>query len=124
MWPQSRSLAQPIILALCGTMGSIAMAAAEPLEPHKVLTETIRTQPAGDPNPASASPTDDPAVHTLKVQPSSGGMSWAVSPPLGDDHDVGHGAFKPDAHAIRTVPIGPDTGTKFDLDRHFAPRTP
>jgi hypothetical protein len=121
MWPRFRSLKQPVILALCGTIGSTAM--ADPIEPHKVPTETIRTQAAGNPNPASASPIDDPAVHTFKVQPSSEGMSSAVSAPLGDDRDVGNGAFKPDAHAIRTIPIGPDTGTSFEVDRHFAPGT-
>jgi hypothetical protein len=36
MWPRFRSLKQPVILALCGTIGSTAM--ADPIEPHKVPT--------------------------------------------------------------------------------------
>jgi len=111
-----------IILALCGAMGLSAMARAEPLEPHKVPTLTIRAQPAGDPSPALAPPADYPAIQTLKVQPPPGEDRGPSVHRFGDGRETGHGTAKADTRAIRTIPIGPDTGTRFDLDRHFAPR--
>jgi hypothetical protein len=117
MWPRS------IILALCWTTGLTTIATAEPIEPHKVPTVTIRTQPAGESNPGLAPPADFPAVPALKVRPPPKNGGGPSVPRFGDDQEAVHGASKADAHAIRTVPIGPDTDTRLDLDRHFAPRT-
>jgi hypothetical protein len=120
MWSASRStISRLIILIACETIALPAIAMAQPIEPHKVPTETIHA-PAANPSPALAPPADNAAVQTLKVQPLP---KEGSVPRVGDDRAITDGAAKADAHAIRTVPIGPDTGTSFDADRHFAPRT-
>lgn len=121
MWSAPRStLSRLMVLIACETLWLPAMATAEPIEPHKVPTEAIHAPPAANPGQALTPPADNAAVQTLKVQPLP---KEGTVPRAGDDRDIIDGAAKADAHAIRTIPIGPDTGTSFDADRHFAPRT-
>lgn len=124
MWSRCCSMMRRLtILVVFETVGLPATTMAEPIEPHKVPTLTIRAQPAEQPGGAFAPHADDPAVQPLKVRPLPEGRRGASARRFVDDGGSVRDGSKADAHAIRTIPIGPDTDTRLDLDRHFAPRT-
>jgi hypothetical protein len=123
MWSTSRStMRRLMILIACETLGLPARTLAQPMEPHKVPTSTIHAQPAGDPYQALTPATDDLTARILKVQPPPKEGRDPSVPRFGGDQETVDSASKADARAVRTVPIGPDTDMRIDLDRHFTPR--